>query len=267
MKVTLFPTCLGDQLHPGVARSVVRVLERLGCRVESPDAQVCCGQPAYNSGYLPEARRVATALLRALANADYVVTPSGSCAGMIGHHFGALFADDPKLAQEAEGLSKRLYEFSRFLVDVLRVERLEASFPERVTYHPSCHGTRLLGLREEPLRLLAAIPDLELVPLPGAQDCCGFGGTFALKLSQISTAIADEKIDHVLQTGARYLVGTDLGCLMHLAGRMERRGIRGEALHIAEVVDRAQLNVTRRPAGGADLLAPGSFPRGELGQP
>lgn len=247
MKVALFATCVADQAFPDVAHSVVRVLRRHGCEVTFPRAQVCCAQPALNSGYFAEARRVAAQLLEALSGAEYVVTPSGSCAAMIRHHYASLFENDPARLAEAERLSASIYEFSQFMINVLKVERLEGSFPHSVTFHPSCHASRLLGARAEPLSLLRAVPDLELRPLANADDCCGFGGTFALKLPEISGAIADEKLQHVRDTGARYLVGTDLGCLMHLAGRMRRRGVTVDALHIAELVDRAQAASTGAP--------------------
>jgi L-lactate dehydrogenase complex protein LldE len=239
VKVALFATCLVDQMYPAVAESAARVLRRHGCEVSFPPAQVCCGQPAMNSGFVAEARRVAATLLDAFAEADYVVSPSGSCAAMVHHHYVRLFADDPARLGRAARLIDKVYEFSQFMVNVLEVERVNGSFPHAVTFHPSCHGARLLGVRREPLSLLRAVPDLELRPLPRADDCCGFGGTFAVKLPQISAAIADEKLRHVDETGARFLVGTDLGCLMHLSGRMQRRGVAVEALHIAQLIDRA----------------------------
>lgn len=239
MKVALFATCVVDQMYPEVAHSAARVLRHLGCEVSFPASQVCCGQPAYNSGYVPEARQVAESLLAAFEDADYVVSPSGSCAAMVRHHYGALFADDATRREAAARLSGKLYEFSQFLVNVLGVEQLDGSFPHAVTFHPSCHGARLLGVRQEPLALLRAVPGLTLRPLPCADDCCGFGGTFAVKLPELSAAIADEKLRHVSETGAPYLVGTDVGCLMHLSGRMQRRGVKVEALHIAQLVERA----------------------------
>lgn len=239
MRVALFASCVADQFYPQVARSVSRVLTRYGCDVTFPLSQVCCGQPALNSGYFAEARKVASTLLDAFADSEYVVAPSGSCAAMVHHHYAQLFEGDPARQAAAAQLSHKIYEFSQFMLNVLELERVNGSFPHAVTFHPSCHAARLLGVREEPLALLRAVPGVELRPLPNAQDCCGFGGTFAVKLPEISAAIADEKLRHVSSTGARYLVGTDLGCLMHLAGRMRRRGMAVEALHIAELVDRA----------------------------
>jgi L-lactate dehydrogenase complex protein LldE len=239
LKIALFASCVADQMYPAVAHSAARVLSRYGCEVSFPRAQVCCAQPALNSGYFDEARRVAASLLDALGGADYVVTPSGSCASMICHHYAQLFEGDARRSAEAARLAERCYEFSQFMVNVLKVQRVTGSFPHVVTFHPSCHAARLLGVREEPLALLRAVPDLELRPLANAADCCGFGGTFALKLPQLSCAIADEKLEHVRASGARYLVGTDLGCLMHLSGRMQKRGVPIDALHIAELLERA----------------------------
>jgi L-lactate dehydrogenase complex protein LldE len=239
MKVALFSTCLGDQLHPEVAMSAARVLRRFGCEVDVPETQVCCGQPALNSGYQDEARTVARRLIESFEGAEHVVAPSGSCSGMIRHYFPQLFAHDAVLRKKAESLASRVYEFSQFLVRVLGVEAIDGSFPHKVTYHPSCHGARLLGIKEEPLMLLRAIGDLELVPLPKADDCCGFGGTFAVKLAPISAAIVDEKVAHIQETAAHYVVGTDLGCLMNIAGRMKVKGVPIEGLHLAALVDRA----------------------------
>jgi L-lactate dehydrogenase complex protein LldE len=239
MKVALFASCLVDQLYPEVGQSVAQVLRAYGCEVSLPAGQVCCAQPAMNAGYREEARQVAAGLLDALVDADQVVTPSGSCAAMVHHHYAGLFAEDSTRLAQVDALLPKLHEFSEFMVQVLGVEHVDGCFEHAVTFHPSCHGSRLLGIREEPLTLLRAIPGLSLLPLPHAEDCCGFGGTFAVKLPAISAAIADEKLRHVESTGAPFLVGTDLGCLMHLSGRMQRRGVAVEALHVAQVVARA----------------------------
>ncbi|HEY0713173.1 MAG TPA: (Fe-S)-binding protein, partial [Polyangia bacterium] len=225
-------------LYPQVALSVARVLRHYGCQVDIPRLQTCCGQPAFNSGYPAEARRVARTLIEAFRGADWVVTPSGSCGGMVHHHHTSLFADDPALRSEAEDFAGRVYEFSQFMMNVLGVDRVAGAFPHKVTYHPSCHGARLLGVRDEPLEILRRVPGLELAPLPKAEDCCGFGGTFAVKLAPISVAMTDEKISHVVGTGASFLAGTDMGCLMNIAGRMQATGVAVQAIHIAELVDR-----------------------------
>jgi L-lactate dehydrogenase complex protein LldE len=240
VKVSLFITCLADQLFPDVGVSVVRVLKKLGCEVDFPEAQVCCGQPAFNSGFSQEARKVARALIDAFEHSEYVVSPSGSCVGMIRHYYGELFRDDPELAQRAARFAAKTYEFSQFLVQVLCVEDLRLRFPERVTYHASCHGSRLLGIRHEPLRLLSNIDEMDFVPLRRCEDCCGFGGTFSVKLADVSAAMVDEKIDQITETGADYVVSTDLGCLMNIAGRCERRKLPIQTLHLAELLDRAE---------------------------
>jgi L-lactate dehydrogenase complex protein LldE len=236
MRVALFVTCLVDNLFPDVGEAMVRILHRLGVETVLPEAQTCCGQPAFNSGYADEARAAAKTLLRAFADAEYVVAPSGSCTGMIHHYYPSLFAGDPAAQAEAESLAQRTYEFSQFLVKVLGVTDLGAEFPHRVTYHPSCHGARLLGVQDEPVRLLRAVRGLELVDLPHAQDCCGFGGTFSVKMGDISAAMVDEKVDHVRETGAHVLVGTDMGCLMNIGGRLRRRGEPVRVLHLAELL-------------------------------
>jgi L-lactate dehydrogenase complex protein LldE len=236
-RVALFITCLADQIYPEVGLSTLRLLQRLGCQVDFPEAQRCCGQPAFNSGYVEEARAVARSLLDAFEDAEYVVSPSGSCTGMIRHYFGELFASVPELGERAEALARKTYELSQFLVQVLAVSDVGAHFPHRVTYHASCHGARLLGAKEEPLTLLSKVGGLELVPLVRCEDCCGFGGTFAVKLASISAAMVDEKVDHVLRTQAEYLVGTDMGCLMNIAGRLDRRGAKVGVLHLAQVLE------------------------------
>ena len=239
MRVALFVTCLVDQFYPQVGVSTVRLLRRLGCHVDFPPHQTCCGQPAFNSGCRPESRHVARAWLEAFADADCIVTPSGSCGGMVHHGYDELFQDQPAWRTRARELARRTYELSWFLVHVLKVVDLGARFPHRVTYHPGCHGTRLLGLRDEPLRLLRAVQGLDLVPLPRSEDCCGFGGLFSVKLPDLSGAMVGEKTDHVLATGAEFLVGTDMGCLMHIGGHLQHRGARVPTLHLAELLDRA----------------------------
>jgi len=235
-RVSLFITCLADQLYPEVGVSSLRLLRRLGCEVDFPEGQVCCGQPAFNSGYSPEARRVARGLVEAFEHSEYVVSPSGSCTGMIRHYYRELFRDEPELSARVDHFVERTYELSQFLVNVLGVTDVGASFPHRVTYHASCHAARLLGAKSEPLALLDKVRGLELVPLVRSEDCCGFGGTFAVKLSAISGAMVDEKVEHVLATKADFLVGTDMGCLMNIKGRLARRSKDVKVLHLAEVL-------------------------------
>lgn len=239
MKVALFVTCLVDNFFPKAGESMVRILHEYGVDVEFPLEQTCCGQPAFNSGYTEEARSVAMTMLRAFKSADYVVSPSGSCTGMIHHYYPNLFQDDPALAAQATELSNKTYEFSQFLVNVLGVTALDGAFPHRVTYHPSCHGSRLLGVRREPEQLLGSIRDIQLVPLPYANDCCGFGGTFAVKMGDISSAMVKEKAEHVLETEADVLVSTDMGCLMNIGGRLLHDGRSVRVMHLAELLYQA----------------------------
>ncbi|MHB1630254.1 MAG: (Fe-S)-binding protein [Bacilli bacterium] len=236
MKVALFATCLVDNFYPHVGESMVRILNHCGVEVEFPEAQTCCGQPAFNSGFHDQARVVARTLLDAFGDYDYVVSPSGSCTGMIHHYYPHLFDGNPGLAGHARELVTKTYEFSQFLVNILGLTDLGAQFAHTVTYHPSCHGSRLLGVKQEPLELLARVRDLNLVELPHAQDCCGFGGAFAVKMHEISTAMATEKADWVTETGAEVLVGTDMGCLMNIGGRMRHMGRPVRVMHLAELL-------------------------------
>lgn len=237
MKVSLFITCLADTFFPDVGESVVRVLRRLGVDVDFPIEQTCCGQVAFNSGYHEEAARVASSLIEAFERSEYVVAPSGSCAAMCRHYYPILFRDDPDMKARAEAFNHKLYEFSEFLVHVLEKTDLGVEFPARATYHSSCHMMRGLEVREEPLQLLRAVKGLELVDLPYSQDCCGFGGTFAVKMADVSEAMLDEKLAHVGETGADVLIGSDMACLMHMGGRLQRIGSPMKVMHVAQVLD------------------------------
>ena len=228
-------TCLGDALYPRVGVAAVQVLRDLGVAVDFPAGQTCCGQPAYNSGFRDSARSTARAFLRAFAASENVVSVSGSCAAMVRDGFPDLFAGLPEEA-DATALAARTYEFSEFLVDALGVEALPVARRGTATLHHSCHTRRLLGVVEQPERLLGMIDGLEYLPLPGAEQCCGFGGTFAVKMPHISTAMVDEKVDHILATGADLVVGLDASCLMNIEGRLRRRGSRLEVRHLAEVL-------------------------------
>lgn len=236
MKVSLFITCLADQMYPEVGESVVRLLHRFGCEVDFPEAQTCCGQPAFNSGYQDEAREVARGWIRAFEHSDYIVSPSGSCTGMVHHYYPHLFKDEPEWLAKAERLVARTYEFSQFLVQVLGVEDVQASLPAKATFHPSCHAMRLLGVREEPAKLLANVRGLELTPMSHQEDCCGFGGTFAVKMADMSEAMVCEKVKNITATGAEVLVGTDMGCLMNIQGRLNKEGKPIRVMHLAQVL-------------------------------
>lgn len=235
MKVSLFITCLGDAIYPRVGEAMVRVLARYGVALEFPRVQTCCGQPAFNSGYWQEARASAKTILDAFEDSDFVISPSGSCTGMI-HHYPKLFESDPVQLARAERLREKSYEFTQFLVNVLGVSDVGAVFPHKVTYHPSCHGTRLLGVKNEPMTLMSNVRGLEFVPLPYAEDCCGFGGTFAVKMADISGAMVTEKVDHVKETEAEVLIGLDMACLMNIAGNLRYRGEQVRVMHLAEVL-------------------------------
>ncbi|WP_168119401.1 (Fe-S)-binding protein [Paenibacillus sp. HB172176] len=235
MKVSLFITCLSDALFPPVGEAMARLLARYGVALEFPRLQTCCGQPAFNSGYWKEARETARTLLDAFEDSDYVISPSGSCTGMI-HHYPKLFEHDPVMLERAKALQAKSYEFTQFLVGVLGVTDLGATFPHKVTYHPSCHGTRILGIKDEPMQLMAQVKGMEFVDLPFAEDCCGFGGTFAVKMADISGAMVTEKADHVLETEAEVLVGLDLACLMNIAGNLRFRGEPVRVMHLAELL-------------------------------
>ncbi|WP_336321961.1 (Fe-S)-binding protein [Streptomyces lavendofoliae] len=227
MRVALFVTCVNDALYPATGIATVRLLERLGVEVDFPPAQTCCGQPQYNTGYHREARTLVRRTARAFEGYEYVVTPSASCAAMVRAHYAGL---------GAAGLGPRTYELTEFLVDVLGVTDVGAYFPHRVTYHPSCHGLRLLGLGDRPRRLLAAVRGLELVELPGAEECCGFGGTFAVKNPAVSVAMGRDKARSAVGTGAEVLCGADNSCLMHIGGVLRREGAGPRPVHIAEIL-------------------------------
>ncbi len=235
LKVYLFITCLSDAIYPKVGEAMARLLARYGVELEFPKVQTCCGQPSYNSGYWDETRAAAKTILKAFNDSDFVVAPSGSCTYMI-HHYPELFKDEPEWLESARRLEQKTYEFTQFMVQVLGVTDVGASFPHTVTYHPSCHGTRLLGVKEEPMKLLGSVKGLQLVPLPFAEDCCGFGGTFAVKMPDISGAMVTEKVDHIRETEAEVLVGLDMACLMNIAGNLRYRKEPVRVMHLAELL-------------------------------
>jgi L-lactate dehydrogenase complex protein LldE len=235
-RVALMITCLADVFFPEVGVAMVRLLRRLGVAVEFPDGQTCCGMPLFNSGYHEEAVAVAARTLDVFAGAECVVVPSGSCAWMVKTEYAGLFRDDPARRAAAEALAARTYELSGFLVEVLGVERVESDFRGRVTYHDSCHLLRGLGESRAPRALLRGVPGVDLVELPGADECCGFGGSFSVRLPEVSTAILAKKLDNVERTGADCLVACDAGCLMQMRGGLSRRDSRVRALHLAQVL-------------------------------
>ncbi|MFP5252534.1 MAG: (Fe-S)-binding protein [Actinomycetes bacterium] len=238
MRVALMVTCLNDALFPDAGRAVVSLLRRLGVDVEFPEQQTCCGQPFINTGYLDEAVPAVRGFVSAFEGYDHVVTPSGSCAGAARHQHSivARRAGDPALSAAVETVSPRVLELSEFLVDVLGVTDVGASFPHTVTYHPTCHSLRMLGVGDRPLSLLRAVRGLRLVELPEAESCCGFGGTFAVKNADTSVAMGADKARHVVASGAEVLVAGDSSCLMHIGGLLSRQQAGVRVMHLAEVL-------------------------------
>ncbi len=241
VRASLFVTCIVDQLYPEVGVSVVRVLRRHGVAVDFPAGQSCCGQPLYNSGFTAEAKKLAERTLDAMANCEYVVVPSGSCGAMLRVFYRDLFADDGENSARAQELSNRVYEFTEFLTEVVGVETPEAAgtaSAEKVAYHPSCHLLREMEVRETPAKLLQS-SGVASVPLPNAEQCCGFGGTFAVKYPHISEEMLADKIESITASGADTVTACDMGCLMHIGGGLSRRQSRVKARHIAQVLDGA----------------------------
>lgn len=244
MKVSLFITCLSDIFYPESGKHTVELLERLGCEIDFPEQQTCCGQPAFNGGYHRETRKTAKNLINSFEKSDYVVTPSGSCASMI-REYEKLFQDEPEWQDRSIDLRNKTYELTQFLVEVLQIEDVHASFPATATYHTSCHMSRLLDVGDAPFRLLNHVQGLDLKPLPHHYDCCGFGGTFAVKMAPISEQMVEAKVRHIEETGADVLIGGDCGCLMNIGGRINRLNKPIQVKHIAEVLNsgvRAHVN-------------------------
>jgi L-lactate dehydrogenase complex protein LldE len=235
-RVALFVTCLVDLFRPSVGFAAIKLLEEAGCTVEVPPLQVCCGQPAYNSGDRASARAVAAQVIEAFEGFEAVVAPSGSCGGMLAHHYPGLFDDDPAMKAKAENLARRSHELVSFLVDVLGVSSVAARFDGAVTYHDSCSGLRELGVKDQPRRLLGSVKGLRLTEMKTPEVCCGFGGTFCVKYPEISNAMVAEKSADVAETGAGTLLAGDLGCLMNMAGKLQRLGSPVRVRHVAEVL-------------------------------
>jgi L-lactate dehydrogenase complex protein LldE len=235
-KVALFVTCLVDLFRPSVGFAALKLLEDAGCAVEVPATQTCCGQPAYNSGDRRDAMAIARNVIAAFEGFDYVVAPSGSCAGMIRKHYPALFATDQAWRARSEALAARTHELVSFLADVLGVAAVAARFDGSVTYHDSCSGLRELGVQRQPRKLLKTVAGLQLIELPQADTCCGFGGTFCVKYPDISNAIVEKKTADIAATGAGTLLAGDLGCLMNMAGKLQREGRATRSRHVAEVL-------------------------------
>ncbi|MER6910096.1 (Fe-S)-binding protein [Streptomyces sp. NPDC000594] len=246
MRVALFVTCVNDALHPSTGIATVRLLERLGVEVDFPEEQTCCGQPQFNTGYRRETAPLVRRTARAFAGYEYIVTPSGSCAAMVREHY-------PSLGEHT--LGPRMYELTEFLTDVLGTVEVGAYFPYTVTYHPSCHGLRSLRLGDRPVRLLRAVRGLTLRELPGAEECCGFGGTFAVKNPDVSAAMGLDKVGNAAATGATVLCGADNSCLLHLGGIIRRRREPLLPLHLAEILAATEEHPYRPPRAWAGATA------------
>ncbi|XVV13269.1 (Fe-S)-binding protein [Actinoplanes sp. CA-131856] len=238
MRIALFATCLADTMFPAAAKATVLLLERLGHEVVFPEAQTCCGQMHINTGYQKEALPLVRRYVRTFEPYDVIVAPSGSCTGSIRHQHKmvATAAGDRGLAAGAEDVAARTYELSELLVDVLKVEDVGAYYPHRVTYHPTCHSLRMLRVGDRPLRLLRRVRGLDLAELPAAEQCCGFGGTFAVKNADTSTAMLADKMRHVLDTGADVCTAGDTSCLMHIGGGLSRLRTGVKTVHLAEIL-------------------------------
>ena len=245
-KVALFLPCFVDQMVPQVAFDMVAVLRRIGWQLDYPEEQTCCGQPAFNTGYWDEARPVAERFVRIFRQAEVVICPSGSCTAMVRNFYPELLAKSA-LRDDALALGKRVFEFSEFLVDYARVTDVGACFPHRVTYHDSCHLLRELHIQEQPRTLLRHVGGLELIDLPYADECCGFGGSFAVKLPEISAAMGMVKARNVESTSADYVTSCDPSCLMHISGVLRRRRSQAKAIHLASILAAQQAVPGRNP--------------------
>lgn len=235
MNVQLFIPCFVDQLFPQTAFNMVEVLEKAGCNVHYNTNQTCCGQPAFNAGFWDQSKDVCTKFIKDFDGSDYIVAPSASCVGFIRNYYAKLF-DNSSLHNIVKDLGKRTFELSEFLVKVLQIEKHGAVLKGKATYHDSCAGLRECKIKQEPRTLLANVAGLELIEMNDVETCCGFGGTFAVKFEPISIAMADQKVNHALATGADFIISTDLSCLMHLEGYIQHKGLPIKTMHIADVL-------------------------------
>lgn len=254
LRVALFATCFNDTLWPETPKAVVTVLERLGATVEFPFEQTCCGQMFTNTGYAREALPLVQRFADVFEEYDVVVAPSGSCVGSVRHQHASVARDhgNERLAERATDTARRVYELSELLVDVLGVTDVGATFPHRVTYHPTCHSLRMLRVGDRPLRLLRAVRGIDLVELPSADECCGFGGTFAMKNADTSVAMGSDKARHVRETGAEVLVAGDNSCLAHIGGLLHRQRAGVRVMHLAEVLASTEQGIASGQRAGEE---------------
>lgn len=235
MNVQIFVPCFIDQLYPQVAFNMVKVLEKAGCTVSYNTGQTCCGQPAFNAGFWGESKEVCTKFLKDFSGSDYIVAPSASCVGFVRNYYSKVFENAPESAL-AKRTSERIFELAEFLVHILKVDDLGASFSGRATYHDSCAALRECRIKQEPRQLLAKVKGLELVEMADVETCCGFGGTFAVKFEPISIAMGDQKVNHATTTQADYLISTDMSCLMHIDGCNQHKQAGLKVMHLADVL-------------------------------
>jgi len=240
IKVSLFITCLVDILFPQVGVSMFKVLKRLGVEVDFPEEQTCCGQPAFNSGFRQDAKVLAKRFVSIFSQDGFIVSPSGSCTSMVRVFYKELFHNDQQMLEMVDLLSSRTYEFSEFLVNVLKVDDVGAIYNGRVTCHDSCHALRELRVQNEPRKLIKSVKGVDFVEMKNPDICCGFGGTFSVKFPDVSVSILDEKIESIIESGADTVVSTDMGCLMQISGALNRRNIPVRAMHIAELLASGQ---------------------------
>ena len=235
MNVQIFIPCFVDQLYPDTAFNMIKVLEKAGCTVSYNTSQTCCGQPAFNAGFWDEAKSVCTKFLKDFRGSDCIVTPSASCAGFVRNYYSKLF-ENSSLHHEVLDAGKRIFEFSEFMIEILKVDNVGASLKGKATYHDSCAALRECKVKEEPRKLLANVKGLEITEMNDVETCCGFGGTFAVKFEAISVAMAEQKVENALATGADYLISTDHSCLMHLQGYINQKGYKLQTMHLADVL-------------------------------
>jgi L-lactate dehydrogenase complex protein LldE len=235
MNVQLFIPCFVDQLYPDTAFNMIKVLEKAGCTVKYNTSQTCCGQPAFNAGFWNEAKAVCNKFLKDFDGTDYIVAPSASCVGFVRNYYTKLF-DNSSVHHDVTDVGKRLFEFSEFMIKILKVEDVGAVLHGKATYHDSCAGLRECKIKTEPRRLLSRVKGLELSEMNDVETCCGFGGTFAVKFEAISIGMGEQKVEHALATNAQYIISTDLSCLMHLQGYIDNKGYQLKTVHLADVL-------------------------------
>jgi L-lactate dehydrogenase complex protein LldE len=238
IKASLFITCLVDLFFPQVGESIVKIFRKLGIEIDFPEDQTCCGQPGFNSGFQGDTRAIARRFLSIFNQDDtrYIICPSGSCTSMVRVFYKELFKDDPQMLEITHNVSSRIYEFSEFLVNVIKAEDIGTSYTGKVTYHDSCHLLRELGIKDEPRKLIKSVKGVEFIEMNLHDTCCGFGGTFSIKFPDVSASILDEKIENIVESGADTIVSSDMGCLMQIGGALSRRGIPLKVMHIAELL-------------------------------